>query len=182
MVEYISYHGTNSECVESIRKNGFEPSSSHNDWLGSGVYFFVDGSFCPIENAREWAVNEAYKKKYVSYSILKAIVSGDRVLDLRIEEDLKIFDKVRQHILKKYEEEKKKLTIKLHPDTFLCNSVAKSMNLDIVIQNLYIKKKSERIRKIDSRIPNSTVLCAKKTAKIDLVDIEEIEKEAIGYG
>lgn len=55
MNEYIAYHGTNSECVESIERIGFRPSSSDTEWLGSGVYFFVEGSFCPLTNAREWA-------------------------------------------------------------------------------------------------------------------------------
>ncbi len=140
MIEYIAYHGTNSKHVESIKINGFESSSSLNEWLGSGVYFFVEGFSCPIENARDWAKNTAFKNKYVSYSILKTLVTGDRVLDLRLEEDLKLFDSLRKHIFERYEAEKEILGKKLHPDTFLCNSVAKSMKLDILIQNLYKNK------------------------------------------
>lgn len=156
------------------------PSSSNIEWLGSGVYFFVEGAFCPIENAREWAKNSAYPDKYVSYSILKVLVTGERVLDLRIEEDLKMFDELRQHIFQKYDAEKRKFRTSMHPDTFLCNSFAKSMKLDILIQNFYIKTKNQRIKKIVSRMPNSTVLCAKENANIDLVNLDEIEKEAIG--
>jgi hypothetical protein len=184
MDEYIAYHGTSSECVESIKNNGFKPSISHNEWLGCGVYFFIDGSFCPITNAREWAKNSAWDKQekkntYTNYSILKVSVSGERILDLRIEEDLRIFNLMREHILKRYEEEKNNFERKPHPDTFLCNSITKSMKLNILIQNLYIKTKYQRINKIDSRIPNATVLCAKESANIELANIEEIEKEII---
>ncbi len=184
MNEYIAYHGTNSECVESVKKIGFIPSSAYNEWLGSGVYFFVDGSFCPVTNAREWAKTNAWDKlkkqyTYTNYAILKVLITGERVLDLRLEEDLKLFNELREHILKRYIEEKNNFKIKPQPDTFLCNSVAKSMKLDILIQNFYIKTKFQRIHYIDSRIPNSTVLCAKATANI--TNIEKIEEEEINH-
>jgi hypothetical protein len=179
MVEYIAYHGTNSEHVESIKNNGFKSSSSPTEWLGSGVYFFVGNTFCPVVNAREWAINRAYPNKYASYSILKVLVTGDRVLDLRTEEDLVIFEGLRQIILDKYEAEKKNFKEKLHPDTFLCNSIAKSMKLDILIQNFYIKNKKQILDHIPSRVSNSAVLCAKETASINVMNIQEIEKEVI---
>lgn len=186
MNEYIAYHGTNNENVESIRKNGFKPSSSHNEWLGYGVYFFIEGAFCPMSNARSWAVASAWDKKqgrytYDNYTILMTIVGGDRVLDLRLEEDLSIFEKLRLHILERYEAEKEKCRTNLHPDTFLCNAVAKSMNLDILIQNLYIKTKEQRIKMFHSKIPNSTVLCAKKSAIIEIESIEEVETKGVLY-
>ncbi|MSP27137.1 MAG: hypothetical protein EXR80_01450 [Methylococcales bacterium] len=116
---------------------------------------------------------------YTNHTILKAIVSGERVLDLRLEEDLKLFNTQRDHILKRYIEEKHRFKIKPHPDTFLCNAVTKSMKLDLLIQNLYIKTEVQRINNIDSRIPNSTVLCAKTTANI--TNIEKIEEEDVNH-
>lgn len=186
MTEYVAYHGTNSANVESIKKEGFNQSSSHNEWLGCGVYFFIGGSFCPISNAREWAKSEAWDKEnkgyiYTNYSILKVCVSGERVLDLRAEADLKIFDKIRQHILDRYEKQKSSFKIKPTPDTFLCDSISKSMKLDILINNFYIKSKNQRIKKINSRFPNSTVLCAKETAIISLYDIKEVESEGVEH-
>lgn len=184
MSEYLAYHGTNSKNVESIKKDGFTPSSTYNDWLGYGVYFFIDGSFCPVTNARDWGINNAWdnklhEHKYTTYSILLTVVSGERILDLREEDDLGIFETLRAHILKKYEKEKSSMQKKLHPDTFLCNSVSKSMRLDILIQNLYIKTKYQRVNRIHSRIPNSTVLCAKNTAKIEVDLLDEIEKRGV---
>jgi len=181
MTEYIVYHGTNSNNVESIRSEGFRSSSSLSEWLGCGVYFFIEGAFGPITNAREWGINTAWdkklqKNKYTHYSILKTTVSGEKVLDLRIENDLKIFSEIRDCIFAKYEAEKSNFRIEMHPDTFLCNAVSKSMNLDILIHTLYIKTKYQRINRIQSRVPNSVVLCAKQSAIINLLNIKEIEK------
>jgi len=184
MYEYLAYHGTNSENVASIKANGFKPSISHNEWLGSGVYFFIEGSFCPITNARDWAISNAWdndlkQNRYSNYSILMTVVSGNRALDLRNEEDLRLFETLRLHILERYEIEKKFFKKRVEPNTFLCNSVAKSMNLDILIQNLYIKNKRQRIKNHRSFVPNTTVLCAKKNAQIDLSSIEEVETKGI---
>lgn len=79
MHEYIAYHGTNSENVASLRRVGFKPSTSHSEWLGRGAYFFIGGSFCPIKNARDWAIASAWDKakkkyKYEKYTILKTKV------------------------------------------------------------------------------------------------------------
>lgn len=182
--EYIAYHGTSSDSVDSIKENNFKPSYSDDEWLGFGVYFFTEGAFCHLSNAREWAKNKAWdndlrQHTYTQYSILEVLVSGDRSLDLRLDEDLKIFESVREHILKRFVHEKKNFKSKLTPDTFLCNAVSKSMKIDILIQNLYIKTKEQRINRINSRIPNSTVLCAKETAIIDIENINETEKGEI---
>lgn len=184
MSEYIAYHGTNSENIESIKNNGFKPSYSNSEWLGSGVYFFIEGSFCPVTNARDWAIASAWdnnkrKCRYTSYTVLMTIVSGHRALDLRIGEDLEIFEKLRKYIFDRYESEKEKFHSKIHPDTFLCNSVAKSMNLDILIQNLYIKTKEQRMNRLHSRIPNSTVLCAKENAIIEHKHLDKIETKGV---
>ncbi|MFK5969716.1 MAG: hypothetical protein QM487_06295 [Candidatus Marithrix sp.] len=82
-------------------------------------------------------------------------------------------------VLERYKKEKDNFKKKPTPDTFLCNAITKILKLDILIQNLYIKTKYQRVHYMDSRIPNSTVLCVKETATIDLTNIEEIEKEEI---
>ena len=55
--EYIGYHGTNKEYSSLIVKNGFKSSQGNDEWLGHGVYFFIEGILCPKQNAREWAIN-----------------------------------------------------------------------------------------------------------------------------
>ncbi|WP_428353234.1 hypothetical protein [Methyloprofundus sp.] len=51
------------------------------------------------------------------------------------------------------------------------------MKLDIIIHNLYIKNKTQRIKKIASNTPNVTVMCVKDVANID---IDTINKEKEG--
>lgn len=183
MEEFIVYHGTDADQVESIRQNSFFPSTTQFEWLGTGVYFYTEGAFDPILCARDWAISSAWdkdKKKltYKSYSILMTIVSGDRVLDLRSDKDLGIFEELRQHILAKFEKDvagQPRYRRISAQDNYICNAVAKSMDLDILIHNLYIKTKRQRIKNINSRVPNSAVLCAKETASISIEDIEVIE-------
>jgi hypothetical protein len=171
MDEYIAYHGTNNDNVEPIRENGFNLSSAYNDWLGDGAYFFIEGISCPIKNARFWAINNAWDKKnkyytYQYYAVLKAKISGERIFDLRNESTLVEFNRLRTKLLEKYENEKKSFKTKIDPDTYLFNNITELLKIDIIIHNLYIKTKQHRINKIQSRIPNATVLCAKKNSKI----------------
>ena len=87
--EFTGYHGTSKENAAKIIESKFLPSENHDDWLGYGVYFFIEGISCPIKNAKEWAINQAWNKqnrthKYSHYSIVKTIVnvSEERLLDL----------------------------------------------------------------------------------------------------
>lgn len=47
----IGYHKTLCINLDNIRKNGFKPSTSNDDWLGFGVYFWDN-----IENAKWWNI------------------------------------------------------------------------------------------------------------------------------
>lgn len=40
MIRFSGFHGTNLDHTFSIIKNGFEPSSGDDHWLGDGIYFF----------------------------------------------------------------------------------------------------------------------------------------------
>lgn len=55
--EFTGYHGTSEENAAQIIKSKFIPSENHDDWLGYGVYFFIDGISCPINNAKAWDKN-----------------------------------------------------------------------------------------------------------------------------
>ncbi len=46
-----SYHGTSRATAELILHEGFVPSTSTYDWLGTGIYFWQDAP----RRAREWA-------------------------------------------------------------------------------------------------------------------------------
>lgn len=68
VIELIGYHGTALENVESIQKDGFRRSEGDAEWLGTGVYFFCEGTTGtnPKNNARKWCIAEASKKNMMN--------------------------------------------------------------------------------------------------------------------
>lgn len=180
--EYIGYHGTDSESVSSILTEHFRPSSSDDDWLGSGVYFFINGINDPIKLASIWAKNQAYcartrTYKYNKYSVLQAKTTFDKHLDVRKDKDLIAYNTVRERIIEMHDANFQKDRDKKCDDCVMWNMVAKYLKLDVVIHNLYIKNKQQRIKKINSNVPNTTVMCVKKPCLIDQQTIKEVVQE-----
>jgi len=178
-IEFVGYHGTNSKYVPDIYKHNFKISKNAGEWLGYGTYFFVEGVSCPIKNAREWALNEAYKDlNYKHYSILKVRAVGKTIFDLTTIDGLKKFDELRNQIIKKYNTYFHRNRNFYEDDRIILNLIIKWMKIDILISNLYVKTTAQRISKIYSRIPNVTVMLVTDPKKsIKLSSIEEIEKE-----
>ena len=113
MTSYLSYHGTNRENTPLIVKDGFVPSAHFNDWLGYGVYFFINGISCPKNNAKEWGINQSWngkikKNAYTDYSVIEATIYANNILDLRNDEDQIVFNQLRDHILERYNKSKAK--------------------------------------------------------------------------
>lgn len=174
---FLSYHGTDKDNVPSIRKSGFNTSDADHEWLGSGSYFFTEGVTCPIENAREWAKSAAWNNtdkinNYGTYSVLEVVVSGEKVLDLRETEDINIYNQTRSDVIQSHKKRNKSYK---NIDTAICNAIINLMKIDILIKDSYIKSRFERKYRIESRVPNCTVLCATKTAQIFCDDMNEYE-------
>lgn len=173
---YIGYHGTNYENVESILKNGFRISDKADEWLGHGIYFFTKGISDPIENAKEWAINQAWDNKnkryfYKKYAVLEVEVFGERVLDLTTTEGLRVYNEMRNLLIHRYE-----LSFhrdrNIHQDNCkMSNLIIKRRKLDILINHLYIKNKMQRIRNIDSKVPNTTVMVVTEPLSIKSIKI-----------
>lgn len=180
-LEIVGYHGTNSENVESIKSNNFETSENPADWLGWGVYFFVEGISAPQENAEIWAKNEGYKKSYEHFSVLEAKIStsGSVLLDATVNEGLAAYNKVREALIEKHDDHFKRSRDFTCDDRIMWNLVAKNMNLDMIKHNLYIKNTKQRKKKIRSNTPNVTVLCVKRNSFIDQSSIKVIKKGAV---
>ena len=181
-MDLIGYHGTDASNHESIKNNNFNVSCNNDDWLGVGVYFFIDGVSCPIENAREWAVNQAYDKsshsnKYEYFVVLKARIVLEKVFDTRSDKALNVFNELRNAIL---DEHNHRFTVKnaLHENDKIIWDIISALNkFDGIIHNLYIKNKFQRIKKVHSNVPNATVLCVKDNVNIE---VESIEQETSG--
>ncbi|WP_428353235.1 hypothetical protein [Methyloprofundus sp.] len=107
--EIIGYHGTSEENAEKIVNTTFKRSENPDDWLGYGVYFFVDGISDPINNAKEWAMYKAWSGNtksvlYSRYNVLSAKVIGSNILDTNKIDDLKAFNSVRDRLLEIHKE------------------------------------------------------------------------------
>lgn len=176
-IEYSGFHGSDFNNIESILEESFRKSDNKDEWLGYGVYFFIDGISEPFENAKEWAKNQAFnqgKCSYDKYAVLKARVVCNSVLDTTQMEGLKAFNILRSALIKKHDECFQRNRELKCDDRVMWNLVAQTMKLDAVVHNLYIKDKMQRIQKIGSNVPNSTVLCVKVPTSVVKETIEVV--------
>ena len=181
---FTGYHGTSRESAESIKTSNFKPSENPDDWLGYGVYFFVDGISNPIDNAKEYANNKAWDNdsktlKYKVYSLLSVEVRGTNVLNTNETEHLKEFIKVSSLLQQKHKEIWKNDRELKNDNRVLWNLVADFMKLEVIIHNLYIKTKYQRINRISLNVPNTTVMCVKNSKNIDIDTVREISSGVV---
>lgn len=165
MIVFDAYHGTDNANADSIMSSGFEPSLGHNEWLGNGCYFFLEGlSHTPEQQAEDWAIlsawdNKLKANKYNQYCVLKATISVEdsHLLDLTQAEGLNIFYYIKDKCIDKLKEMTPKIR---YIDGFLINFGRDELGLsfDVVKGNVYIKlSRQDRIDDIRSRIPNCTI-------------------------
>lgn len=168
-IELVGYHGTDHALVEKIRDEGFISSKGDDQWLGSGVYFYVQGlSEKPEEQAKKWSILQAWDKKnkrnrYSAYAVFRAVirVAQDNFLDLNTSAGQQILEYIKNCCIKK-------LIHKNHGglnfiDGIIINFAHDEMPdicIDVVKCNMCIKlTREDRIYKLNSRIPNCSI-CA----------------------
>tara|TARA_R110002167_G_scaffold57840_8_gene163888 strand:- start:123579 stop:124145 length:567 start_codon:yes stop_codon:yes gene_type:complete len=179
------YHGTSSDSVANILLENFRKSENDDEWLGFGVYFFIEGITDPIANAIEWARNQAYDKGVYLYDDLSVLESNivcnrDAVLNVTETEGLKVFNALRETLIQK----NRKIfnshnRNNRHDNKVLWNAISEYLDLDAIIHNLYIKDCYQRRKRVDSNVPNTTVICVKAPHLIRLESICEIVKEGV---
>jgi hypothetical protein len=186
--EIEGYHGTDASNIKGIIDKGFRLSIGDEEWLGDGVYFFVDGIISnPKGNAVKWAIANAWDnnlKKYVylNYVVIKAVISiqEDTFLDLTTTEGMNLFNYLRNKYIAKIITTGKHLSKSNSgfKDGHIIND-ARS-NLDLVINtikgNFYIRFSEERKYNIRFRVPNSTILAVYNTNEYLERDTFEIVK------
>ncbi|MDI6634814.1 MULTISPECIES: hypothetical protein [Pantoea] len=176
--EFVCYHGTTKDAALSIISDGFRLSSSNEDWLGNGVYFFINGISNPLEKAKEWARNSNVDDELC---VIKAKVKLDesQLLDLRSTDGLKEYNEQKDHIIKEHYFDllvrrdlkiKKRKDIRLD-DCIIMRMLMNRMNYRCVIHNVYIKDKLQRELALESSYPNSTVLCVNELSLIESCDV-----------
>lgn len=158
------FHGTSFENAKKIILEDFNLSVGHKEWLGDGVYFFIDGiSNKPSNQAEKWSIVQSWdnnKKEYSykRYSVLKCQIEVDdgNFLDLTSSDGVEILDYIIENHISKMREIGKKIA---YIDGFVINFARgeKILPIDVVKGNFYIKFTKERVRKFNRRTPNCTI-------------------------
>jgi hypothetical protein len=170
MVSYIAYHGTHSSCVELIRSKGVIASENEDDWLGYGSYFFVEGLDAPQQAALDWAMCENWDKAMQLHTthqvaLFEVLITApqERIFDLRDTASMQEFHRWRRswlhHKLTTMSINESRPTKKSYDTEFL-NEFKSEFGISIIIGNFHIQLSThERYFRLDSRVPNVSVLC-----------------------
>lgn len=101
----IGWHGTTKEAGEKIKSANFNISTGMRQWLGDGVYFFVNGIGDPNDLARQWAYFwHIYKKDDSDPNIELAVLEVP--IQLELEE---IWDLTNPEVLSKFQKHKEQI-------------------------------------------------------------------------
>lgn len=188
--KFNGYHGTSANAAQKILSTQYNLSLGYQEWLGDGVYLFIDGlSSQPQEQAKKWAIATAwdkYSKKYTykEYAILETVISvdDDKLLDLSVEAGVEVLDylctkfesKIRNHQNNQHSKYKEPL------DGFLIN-LARSegiITIDATKGNFYIKFTEQRFKRYNFRTANATI-CAVFNVKENLSGNRIVEQGKI---
>jgi|SRR5690554_3052578 len=182
---FACYHGTDASCAPIILKSGFRKSIGIDHWYGDGVYFFIDGIMGGEAAAISWAKLQAWDSSkrvnsYDRYTVLITLFESQSILDLRDAEGLTVFNQMRQKLLSRYlsiPSVRKQISGSNKLDHYVCTELGKLMELDAILGNCYIKlDRDSRIKQINSRVPNVTVICVCDESKVDIEVVEVLHE------
>ena len=167
MARFDAYHGTSAKNANNIRSEGFFPSVSNIEWLGNGVYFFLNGISNPEDDAECWAICNSWDNKnkvrtYDQYAVLYSTlnVDDDSILDLDDDDSdkRKFFTEFREVFFEKIRKAGKYYGNVA--DGFIINELIENRILPVkmVKSKMYVQlKELDRKFRIISRIPNCTI-------------------------
>lgn len=179
---FIGYHGTdyNGEmCI--IKSKTFNLSNNDNEWLGTGIYFFIDKDRNKaIDNAYKWSTNH---KHFSFYSILETIIAieEDKIANFNNEDWQSLYHDYRDGKIK--DTISRGMTVETNKIKFDCeviNDMCKEFGILAIKQQRYISVLEKKgIPK--SEIPNCTILCVRESKLIDKNSIR-VEKRGKNHG
>jgi len=182
------YHGTDNSNVNSIKNNNFKKREDNNHWLGNGLYFFIDGvGESPDINAEKWAIAESWNNQlhcytYNVYSVLSCdiMLNKGNILNLTQVSGLNLFNKFREKLINETDMHELKTDYSNYRSDFkLLELLKDKFNINIVIVHVYIKFAKQRIVRLNSRIPNCTILSVSNNTIIDKTSIKEVKRGVI---
>lgn len=168
----IGYHGTSEENAKSIVATKFRPSKEGDEYLGTGVYFFVDGLCCPITAGKLWAV--------AKHSDAPSVVTADiqlsgNVLDLRKVEHIKKFNELKKLFFEKLQKEDAVLLTfankrrKWEDKCKIADFIIDVSEIDLVIKDEYfpeVGSEIEQAQGIQLKVGNCTIMNVANESKI----------------
>lgn len=161
IVKFDGYHGTSYKNASIIVESDYKRSLGDDEWLGDGVYFFINGlSTKPKEQAKKWAIAQAWDKtrkkhSYKEYGIIKSVieVDEDNFLDLTNEEGIEFL----QYLIKRFRNKLNNKFKNLEGSIINLARGEKFALIDVVKGNFYIKFAEERKKNINLRTNNCTI-------------------------
>lgn len=158
--------------VGSIKQDNFY-CSQKPEWLGKGAYFFTDGvSFQgPDKDAIEWAEAcvRCFGQTYQYWAVMTADLQTDKMLDLTDERQLKIFNKMRDVVYKRFKIRPRTRGAKDKDwilDVEIIDMIRGEMEILAAKSHFFFKFTLENRHSIGSRIPNVTVVCVYAPDKV----------------
>lgn len=167
------YHGTSKENAESIVATKFRPSQEGDEFLGTGVYFFIDGLCCPVTAGKRWAaVKHSPSPRVVTADIQLA---GSNVLDLRNTEHIRKFNELKELFFEKLQKEDALLLTfpqkrkKWDDKCKIANFIIDVSETDLVIRDEYFPEVGtsiEQTQGIQLKVGNCTIMNVANESKI----------------
>jgi len=171
--------------VDSIRESGINTSDNPDDWLGEGTYFFIEGLDDPKVSAAQWARCKAWDKHDQEFdefevAVVEAAITLEEkhVFDLREPTNAQSFHRARRRWLKSLVPRRSTHLPRPEKDQFdtdLLNQFKQENAIAALIGDFHIQfSLRERHFRLDSRIPNVTVLCLSNgapSATTEIVDV-----------
>jgi hypothetical protein len=166
------HHGTNQALVDKIKSENFE-CSQKSEWLGRGAYFFADGISAqgPEEDAIKWAdlCVKIFGNTYRYWAVMTAEINTDKMLDLTDEGQLKIFNKMRDIVNRRFNFRNRSNDGRTERDYLIdieiLDEIKKETEILAAKSHFFIKFTVENQRNISSRVPNVTVVCVYEPEK-----------------
>lgn len=162
---WFGYHGTSFNAACHILTSAFRPSVGDSEWLGHGVYFFIEGLNDPFEKAAAWAKQRAHRKGrqlYSDYAVLEAKIETSNHLDLDVHEDQVLFEAIREKCRLKMIEDDCQSDKSYENDCYLANFAMDNLGLDAMVRKEAILTESWQVR---TRYPNCRIMCLRDPVK-----------------
>jgi len=107
-------------------------------------------------------------------------VQNSRLLDLTTTDGLIVFNTIRELLINELQ---KHFFVrdrdKNDDDQKICNQAISHLKLELLISHLYIKNRTQRIKNIVSKIPNTTVMLLVKPELCDISLIKQVKTGVI---